>query len=507
MAPTVKGGDDVGNGGDGTVVQFPKTAEERRALRKAKEDLEKQRLVSTFIDESGGDQALFHTRDGVAYADLIIAGHRETWPVRSKQFRHTYLRYLQQQFGRLVGEEQPILALLMKSSTSKASVNHAIDDFERRAICSTITRDVHVRVAGYDGEIYVDLCNDDWQAVRVTTAGWSVVESPPVRFQRADGMLALPQPERNGKIETLKRFLNATASDFTLVVAHMLAALCPRGPYPILILYGQQGTAKTAFLRKVRSLVDPHIVATSALPASGRDLFISARNSHLQTFENVSKLSDGMSDDFCRLATGGGRRLRKLFKDTDEVHFRGARPIAFEGISNVVTRPDLQDRSIISQLVPLLEYETEQKLDPEFERERPGIFGALLTMLSRGLEMLPVTNLVKPPRMADFAHWAVACGVEDFERTYAANRQNAINIMLSHDPVAKAVRAAVAKKKFTGTMEDLLNIVGPTTGIRSTKKLSDELRRLMPSLQTVGVDVTFQQRTAEHRPFRIELRK
>jgi hypothetical protein len=507
MAPTISGGSGDSNGAAGNVVDFPKTAEERRALRKAKEDLEKQRLINTFIDEAGGDQALFHTPDGVAYADLIVAGHRETWPVRSKQFRYAYLRYLQQQFSRLVGEEQPLLALLMNRSMSKAGVNHAIDDFERRAICSTITRDVHVRVAGYDGEIYIDLCNDDWLAARVTPGGWRVVESPPVRFQRTDGMLALPLPERNGKIETLRMFLNATAPDFTLVVAYLLAALCPRGPYPVLILYGQQGTAKTNFLRKVRSLVDPHVVSTSALPAGGRDLHISANNSHLQSFENVSRLSDAMSDYLCRLATGGGLRLRKLFKDADEMHFRGARPIAFEGISNVVTRPDLQDRSIITQLEPLPEYATEQKLDREFERARAGIFGALLDMMVRGLEMLPVTKLISLPRMADFATWAVACGVENFEQTYAANRQNAINVMLSHDPVAKAVRAAVAKESFAGTMEDLLDIVGPTTGIRSTKKLSDELRRLIPALQTVGVHVIFEQRTAEHRPFRIELRK
>jgi hypothetical protein len=130
-------------------------------------------------------------------------------------------------------------------------------------------------------------------------------------------------------------------------------------------------------------------------------------------------------------------------------------------------------------------------------------------MMVRGLEMLPVTQVVSPPRMAFFTKWAVACGVEDFEAAYAANRQNAINVMLSHDPVAKAVRGLMDKRKraWTGVMEDLLDIVGPTTGIKSTKKLSDELRRLMPALRTVGVHVVFEQRTAEHRPFRIELRE
>jgi hypothetical protein len=26
---------------------------------------------------------LFHTSSGIAYADLLIDGHRETWPIRS----------------------------------------------------------------------------------------------------------------------------------------------------------------------------------------------------------------------------------------------------------------------------------------------------------------------------------------------------------------------------------------------------------------------------------------
>src|SRR5690242_10641921 len=87
MTASIGGGDDVSNGGDDKVIEFPKTAEERRALRKAKETLERQRLINVFIDEhqGGGDQALFHTPDDVAYADLIVNGHRETWQVRSKQ--------------------------------------------------------------------------------------------------------------------------------------------------------------------------------------------------------------------------------------------------------------------------------------------------------------------------------------------------------------------------------------------------------------------------------------
>src|SRR5258707_6489218 len=81
---------------DDKVVAFPKTAEERKALRKAKQDIERQNLVNLFIDEAGSD-GLFATADGAAFADLIVAGHRETWPIRSKQFRYEYIRYLKRQ--------------------------------------------------------------------------------------------------------------------------------------------------------------------------------------------------------------------------------------------------------------------------------------------------------------------------------------------------------------------------------------------------------------------------
>ena len=295
------------DGDDSNIVEFPTTDAERRAQRKAKQDREKQRLINIFIDEVGGDQALVHTPDGVAYADLIIAGHRETWPVRSKQFRHAYLQYLRRQVDRLIDQES-VLAPLVKSGMSKAAINTAIDDFETRAICSPTVREAYIRTAGYDGEIFIDLCNDAWQAVRITSGGWSVVESPPVRFQRTKGMLPLPSPERGTKIEALRPFLNTTVSDFGLVVAYLLATLRPRGPYPILAAYGEPGAAKTNLLRILRSLADPHEVPTAAPPFNIRDLAIAARNSHLQAFENVSKLPDAMADAFCRLATGGGLR-------------------------------------------------------------------------------------------------------------------------------------------------------------------------------------------------------
>jgi len=42
---------------------------------------------------------LFHTAIGIAFADIIAGGHRETWPIRSKRFRAWLRRCYYQRTG------------------------------------------------------------------------------------------------------------------------------------------------------------------------------------------------------------------------------------------------------------------------------------------------------------------------------------------------------------------------------------------------------------------------
>jgi hypothetical protein len=472
-------------------------------MRKLQQDRERQKLVNVFVEE---DRALFRDANGVAYADLIIKGHRETWPIKSKEFRSAYVGYLRRQLDRLVAEGS-ILAVGVKAAMSKSAVNTAIGDFEIRAISSTsAVRTVHVRVAGYGGDIYLDLCNANWEAVRVTAAGWSIVADPPVRFRRTHGMQPLPYPERGGTIEALRPFLNVTTNaDFIMSVAWVLAAMRPSGPYPILHPYGEHGSAKTYLLRLLRSLFDPHTTATTRLPLGSRDLFIAAHNSYAQVFANVSSISNAMSDDLCRLATGEGMRTRALFTDADEALFSGERPIAIEGIDRAVVRLDLLSRSIVLEIQRLSEYVPVRVLRARFEAQWAGILGALLTMAVHGLAVLPTVRLANPPRMADFAEWSVACGLADFEAVYAANRREAIFVMLDHDPLARALRTFMApRRQWRGIAEDLLAAIGPEAKIGGTQALADKLRRLAPALRTVGLNVVSEPRTKEQRPLLIE---
>ena len=80
-----------------------------------------------------------------------------------------------------------------------------------------------------------------------------------------------------GKIEVLEKFLNVDSmNEFILIVGWLIGAMQPNGPFPILLLQGEQGSAKSTTARLLRSIIDPSTVALRTLPRSERDLIISA---------------------------------------------------------------------------------------------------------------------------------------------------------------------------------------------------------------------------------------
>jgi hypothetical protein len=267
-------------------------------------------------------------------------------------------------------------------------------------------------------------------------------------------MKSLPIPVSGGSIEALRSFLNVQSdADFVLVVAWALACLRDRGPYPVLVLSGEQGSAKSTFSAMLRALLDPNTAPLRALPREDRDLFIAASNGHVLAFDNVSGLPAWISDTLCRLATGGGFAVRQLYTDQDEVLFDAARPVSLNGIEDIITRPDLADRTLFLMLEPIPEERRrpEAELWAAFEAARPRILGVLLDAVAKGLAKLPATRLDKLPRMADFALWATACESAlwpsgTFWSAYRGNRDEAVESVIDADPIAVAVRAVMTAR-------------------------------------------------------------
>jgi hypothetical protein len=432
---------------------------------------------------------LFHTATGTAFADVLVDGHRETWPIRSKRFRGWLRRrYYEATGGALSGH----------------AISSELDLLEARAQFDAPERHVHIRLAGHKGHIYLDLADEHWRAVEIGPDGWRVNKSPPVRFRRPAGMLPLPVPERGGSIEVLKPFLNLSSrSDFVLVVAWLLATLRPGGPYPLLAISGEQGSAKTVLSKMLKALVDPNAAPVRALPREERELMIAANNGYLLSFDNLSGLPAWLSDALCRLASGGSFAVRQLYTDDEEVLFQASRPLLVNGIEDVISRADLADRGIFLTLAPIGEQQrrSEAELWREFDLAQPLILGALLDAAVRGLQTLPDIRLTSLPRMADFALWATACEpalwpAGAFARGYDANRRAAVEGIIEADPVAVCVRALMAERdSWAGTASDFLRAASAFAGNNGSNwpknpgALAGRLRRAQTFLRVLGINM------------------
>ena len=370
--------------------------------------------------------------------------------------------------------------------------------------------EVYRRVGAANGALYLDLCNPAWQAIEVDSKGWRTVDRPSVRFILSRTARELPTPERGGGIDELRQFLNLGDEDFTLAVAWLLAAFRDKGPYPVLVLTGEQGAAKSTCARMLRALVDPSEAPLRSVPRNEHDLFIATRSAHVLALDNLSGVPAWLSDALCRLSTGGGYAARELYSDDEEVVISAERPLILNGIDEVVARGDLVNRAIRLTLnaIPDEDRMQEKELWRRFEEARPRIFGALLDALVEGLRRLPDVNLPRLPRMADFATWAVACEGAIFEpgavmRAYWRNIADAVESVIDANPVASAIRAFMQnmqnREPWEGTPTELLDAIAGIAGESVTRwkgwpangqALSRKLNTVNSALRPAGIEIT-----------------
>lgn len=381
--------------------------------------------------------------------------------------------------------------------------------------------DFFIRVGEHEGSTYIDLCDDNWRAIRIDASGWTIDPQPGARFRRFNGARPLPLPSRDGSIEDLKKYLNLKDdADFLLILAWLTAALRPRGPYAILVVEGEQGSAKSTSARILRSLCDPYLPMLRSEPRDERDLAISANNSWTLAYDNISRLPNWLSDGLCRIATGGGFATRKLYTDNEESFFDFKRPILLNGIADIANRPDLLDRAIVLKLPIIPESSRRRESDflSDFDRDRPAIFGALLDLIVDGTAKLGTFKLDRHSRMADFDEWgtavALALGYDEneFLKVFGRNRDDSTMTALESSIAASCLIAFMAdREQWSGTASQLFDELSALNGESPSRRngfpkrpcdLSRELVRLSPPLRKIPIDLVFE-RGANARSIRI----
>ncbi len=413
---------------------------------------------------------------------------------------------------------------------SEWAVRRVIGFLKARARFDGGMPSVSIRVGQLDGAdpfYCVDLGDPSGQAVRIGREGWGLVEKPGIHFWRPDGLLPLPTPQTGGSLDLLRPYVNLSDADFRLLIAWLTAALRPVGPYPILVLYGEQGSAKSTLARILRLLVDPQACPLLAEPRSTRDLMVTAVNGWLLAYDNISSISNDLSDSFCRLVSGAGYADRKLFSNDElsviNVH---QRPMILNGIEEFIVRGDLIDRCIFIHLPPIAPAcrRAEDEFWKAFHADYPRILASVYDAVAGGLRELPSVSLPELPRMADYAKWGEAVGrglgwaADTFTSAYSANRQQATGSALDDSPVAVALfEMGPRLVKFWGGPEALLReltyfVDGKDNAIakhlspaaarkrrtatsarwpKDTRQFSRELRRVLPLLRQHGITAEF----------------
>jgi hypothetical protein len=448
---------------------------------------EKKPVAQTLLDLADCD--LWHTPEGEAFATINGV---ENHPVASKAFAH----WLTARYLDATGK-----------GPSQKALSEAVATLAAKAVVKGPTCKTFYRIVQSSEGILLDLGDDSWRCIRVSTAGWSVVASAPVKFIRNSNTAALPEP-RPGNIDRLRRLVHVTESEFHLLVGSILDALKGHGPYFVTILNGEYGSAKSSTARFLRALIDPVQTAPlAAMPKDERDLGCEGHNNHIMAFDNISKLPRWLSDAFCRVATGAGIKTRKLYTDAEQQIFDICRPLLLNGIEDFATAGDLVDRAVqitLQRIDPEKRLD-EKKLTLEIREATPEILGALLDGLVHGLRSIDTVKLDHLPRMADSTKWVAAClpgmglSFDTWLRAYQESQTHGIETSLESSLTAKSLLSwwkTAPGDPWLGTPKELYEALieyVPMSERRffpaNPKSLSDHLRRDAPALRQKGVVV------------------
>lgn len=474
----------------------------------AEEDMDggtqrKRPSQADILVELAEDAELFHTpggHDSEGFATVAVNGHGETWPIQAKGFRRWLGKLFFDQIGKAPGSQ---------------AIQDAVNVIAGKAIHAGPEKEIAVRVAQTAEGIWLDLADQDWRVVQITSTGWRVVTDAPVKFVRRRGMLPLPVPLAGGTIDMLRDLVNLRdEDDWELFIAWLVAALRPGRPFPILAVNGEQGSAKSTLCKMGRALIDPNVAPLRRPPREDRDLLIAATNAWTVGFDNISSLPPWLSDAIFMLATGGGFSTRELYTDSEEKLFDATRPVMINGIEDLATRSDLLDRALTLTLptIPDECRRDEEELWQAFEVARPFILGGLLDAVVMAMRNRPKVKLEEKPRMADFACWIVAAEpafrwpAGQFLAAYGRNRRVANSLALESSIIGPSIVALVGSVGlWQGIAGDLLMQLEASFTDEKTRgrkewpgtprKLSGELRRLAPNLRREGIEVTFGKHT------------
>jgi hypothetical protein len=456
------------------------------------------RVINMALDEG---VALYLDQNGdphITVPDQPTVGH----PVDSRSFK----RWLSGKFF-----------LLEEKGISNEVFSQVVNTLEGKTISEGIRKVLHNRIAKQGRTIYYDI-GDDRHVVEVGGGKWKVVTESPVLFRRFPHQSIQDFPLEGGSLELLGKYFNLKDEYQKLLLeTYAVAAMVPTIGRAVLIITGEQGSAKSTGLAVLRSLIDPSEADLLSPPKDTLGMYETAVQHYCFYLDNLSYISDDVSDALCRIVTGGSFSKRRLYSNEEQVIQKLKLAIGVTGINLVANRSDLLDRSMILsfQRIP-----DDQRMDEEefwegFRADKPAILGAMFTTLSKALEAERSIKLSKKPRMADYAKYAAAAAVslgrttDEFMAAWDMNAERQNQAALESSPTAQAiVKFMEERESWQGSSSELyqhlseiasqMNMMagGPGGFPRSANFLWQRIQSVKPNLSAIGIDTHYEQKAA-----------
>lgn len=378
---------------------------------------------------------------------------RRTWPIASTEFED-YVTRKGWELGFVPGTEHiKKIARLLRSEAPESAVP------------------VFTRAARLNDRVYVQLGRERF--LEISPGGYRSIPEPPVRFLTLYNMQELPDPVPGGSIDALRELINVDDADWLLIKIFMLAAFNTPSTFPVLFITGYQGTGKTTAAWAIKNILDPTTQGVRASVERIEDLFIAARHEHVLVFDNVSHISDTISDAFCTIVDGITFTRRTLYTNFEESMLYSHNPIVITAIEECITRPDLLDRTFIVETRPNIVRQVGADLWAGVERVRAEVLGALFDAVAAALRREGEMRLTTLPRLAGVAKWAAAAAdllgttPEEIIDILLQNRSAVAARLRDSDPIYTAL---------VSVFEDLLARAGAEVNV-STTELYRELRQ------------------------------
>ena len=371
-------------------------------------------------------------------------------------------------------------------------------------------RPVWLRIGQHGDMVVADMGTETGQCITITPRGWAIETSSPVIFRRSELTHPLVSPDRGGTLDALRELVNLPEEDYRLAIAWVVAAYFTGIPHPILLIQGEQGTAKSNLIRTLLALVDPQPAADRTPPKDQREWAIFARASWAFCYDNITAIPDWLSNALCKGVTGDAVLQRVLHTDDDIGVYSFQRVIALTTIAiKHDIAGDLADRILLVEPEVIDKRRTEADITAARAAALPAALGAVLNLVAGVLRELPGTAVANAPRMADFANVLAALDTVTGWHALACYRAKVASLALSlieGNTFAYAIyRLATCPSPggldpgpWEGTAGELLDALRRIcTDARMTasdlpedvRAVGRQVREIAPSLRKAGIDI------------------